>query len=153
MPIVWGISFLEREPKRFTCFKYGKWVPCEKEEICKNNLDYLPDKEEPEYLDNWVQKFDMLCQPKEKVGMLGSAYFVGILLGLLIVPRLSDKYGRKAPFLGTMLLSFIAQTGLMVSHTLDSAIFFMLLTGCTFPGKNIVGLNYLLEFTPLARRE
>jgi MFS family permease len=68
----------------------------------------LPDKEESEYLDNWVEKFHMLCQPKQKVGMLGSAYFFGILVGLLIVPRISDKYGRKAPFLGTMLLSFVA---------------------------------------------
>ena len=61
MPIVWGISFLEREPKKFYCLKYFKWVSCQKEEICKNNLTYIPDKEEPEYLDNWVEKFDMLC--------------------------------------------------------------------------------------------
>ena len=44
MPIVWGISFLEREPKKFFCFKYNKWFPCDKKEICRDNLTYMPDK-------------------------------------------------------------------------------------------------------------
>ena len=41
----------------------------------------------------------------------------------------------------------------MLSDNLNSAIFLMLVLGTTFPGKNIVGLSYLLEFTPESKRE
>jgi hypothetical protein len=148
MPLVQGIVFLEREPKQLKCFKYHKWMPCNKEEICRDGLQFLIDKTEPEFLDNWVQKFGMLCEPKSKVGLLGSIYFVGMLFGLAFVPTLSDKYGRRWPFLATMILSFIAQAGLMITNNLNIAICWMFLIGCTFAGKNIVGLNYLLEFIP-----
>ena len=108
LPTIAGIYFLEREPKKFTCLKYNKWVPCNKEEICNDNLPYKPDKSEPEYLDNWVEKFNMLCETKAKVGMLGSAFFLGALISLLVIPRWADKYGRKGPFLATMILTLIS---------------------------------------------
>jgi len=32
-----------------------------------------------EYIDNWVSpdKFDLLCQPKENIGLIGSMFFIG----------------------------------------------------------------------------
>ena len=41
---------------------------------------------DPEYLDNWVEKLGLLCETKERIGMLGSAYFIGILIALPFVP-------------------------------------------------------------------
>ena len=89
----------------------------------------------------------MLCESRGKVGLLGSSFFFGILLGLLFVPRLADVYGRKYPFLGTMAFSCLVQVGLLYCTSLNLAILLMASLGMTFPGKMIVGLNYLLEFT------
>lgn len=45
-----------------------------------------PNTTDPEYLDNWVQKLDLLCESKERLGLLGSAYFVGVLTAMIIIP-------------------------------------------------------------------
>jgi hypothetical protein len=38
--------------------------------------------------------------------------------------------------------------GLILSQSLEKSAMFMLLLGICFPGKQVVGLNYLLEFIP-----
>ena len=138
-PIKGGISFLQYEPDTILCFQNATWQNCTKEEICENEFPYKGP-------DNWVSKFDMLCEPKEKIGMLGSAFFLGILLGLAFVPKLSDIYGRKPLFLLTMVVSGFAQIGLILAQKMETAIFLMMVLGTTFPGKNVVGLNYFIEF-------
>jgi MFS family permease len=55
-----------------------------------------------------VEKFDILCEPKWKVGLLGSTYFAGIIVGMAFVPALSDAYGRKVIFIVTLIISVIA---------------------------------------------
>jgi len=44
---------------------------------------------------NWIQQYQLGCTPKSTIGLFGSLYFAGLLLGSLIVPRASDLYGRK----------------------------------------------------------
>ena len=106
-----------------------------------------------EYMYNWVEKFDMLCESKTKVGLLGSSFFVGILVGLLFVPRLADMYGRKPVFLATMILSSIMQLGFLLCTSIDQACILVAFLGMTFPGRMIVGFNYMLEFTLDCYRE
>lgn len=101
-------------------------------------------------MDNWVQKLDLLCESKERLGLLGSAFFVGILTAMIIIPQLSDYYGRKNIFIFTLVITIISQIGLMFSHSLNLSAFYLVILGFAFPGKNIVGLNYLLEFTPMS---
>jgi hypothetical protein len=39
-------------------------MQCSKEDICGKNLPkdrYRPNKDDPEYIDNWVQRYDLLC--------------------------------------------------------------------------------------------
>lgn len=88
----------------------------------------------------------MLCKSHVKVGLLGSSFFIGVIVTIYIVPALADEIGRRTPFIYTMILSCLAQLFLMFSSSMDQAIFLMVILGMTFPGKNIVGLNYLCEF-------
>jgi len=94
----------------------GFWNKCSKEEICQNK-EYGPNnlrpakirpvKTDPEYLDNWVEKLDLLCEPKHRLGMLGSAYFVGITSSMFVIPKMADIWGRKPMFIVTMVLSLV----------------------------------------------
>ena len=151
-PVVGGIAFLEKEPNTFLCKTMGNkdWKECQKAEICRNRTQegfhFLADKTDPDYLDNWELKLDLLCESSSKVGFLGSSFFIGVIFGMLITPKLSDLYGRKQPFVWTMILSIIGQAGLMFCDDLEEALIFMTICGVTFPGKSVVGLNYLLEF-------
>jgi hypothetical protein len=45
-----------------------------------------PNTTDHEYLENWVQKLDLLCETKDRLGLLGSAFFAGILLSLVVIP-------------------------------------------------------------------
>jgi MFS family permease len=50
----------------------------------------------------------MLCEPKWKVGLLGSMYFIGVIVGMAFVPPLSDAFGRKMIFITTLIISVFA---------------------------------------------
>ena len=112
-PLLFGLSFLEKEPKHYQCKdrETGEWKPCTKEEICSQGLskdEYRPDTDDDEYFDNWVNKYDLLCEPKMKVGLIGSMFFIGLIALILVVPPIADKFGRKWVFIVTLIVSCIA---------------------------------------------
>lgn len=95
----------------------------------------------------------MLCEPRYKIGLLGSMYFIGVVTTLIFVPPLSDVYGRKVIFLITHIIQIIAQFGFVFSKTLVEAYVFEFLLGSCFAGRTIIGLNYLLEFNLIRYHE
>ena len=102
-----GLGFMEKEPPHFQCAPSGTWQDCSKDEICDTNLpkdQYRPVKEDDEYFDNWVDKYDMLCEPKWKVGLIGSMYFAGVVVSMTFVGYLADLYGRKTPFVTSLIV-------------------------------------------------
>ena len=64
-------------------------------------------KEDDEYINNWVEKWDMLCEPKWKIGLLGALAFFGVLISTAFIPVLSDKIGRKLIYIITLGLSVL----------------------------------------------
>jgi hypothetical protein len=151
LAIVQGLSFLEIEPTKFLCRTSveNSWTSCLKEEICTQNLDndlYRADSSDPDYFHNWVEKFNMLCMPNYKYGLLGSYLFVGILVTILPLPALSDLYGRKKIFLTTFFLELIVHISMVFNNNLDVQYFLIILTGMAFAGRVVVGLNLILEF-------
>ena len=121
-PTIYGLGFLEKEPNRFECQEdvtaedgstRSEWKECTKTEICERGLNkdqYRPDRSDDEYIENWVgpDKFNLLCEPKWKIGLLGSMFFIGVVATMLVLPPLSDAYGRRYTFLFTLILSIIA---------------------------------------------
>ena len=81
-----------------------------------------------------------------KVGLIGSMYFIGLIVFITFVPPLADRFGRRWVFISTLALSCVAQLGLMLTNDLYWAYFFEFLVGGTFPGRIIVGLTYILEY-------
>jgi MFS family permease len=85
------------------------WKACTKEDVCANKVDFVrADHTDVEFLENWVPKLNLLCEKKDRLGLLGSAFFAGILFGMMILPQLADKYGRKKVFNATIFLSIVA---------------------------------------------
>lgn len=155
-PLLFGLALLESEPKHFECQHTDPdssevaWKDCTKTEICGSGLDatqYRADIHDPEYIDNWVEKFDLLCEPKYKVGLIGSMYFIGLIATLTFVPIVADSCGRKWVFSITIIVSACAQLGLIVTRNLYELYVYEFLIGATFAGRVIVGLSYVLELT------
>lgn len=127
------------------------WVDCTQKYICDQKLsksNYRPVKSDPEYLNNWVDKLDLLCKPKHEIGYLGSSFFFGIVSSVIWVPLLSDKYGRSPLIIFVLSLQLVAYSGLYLTTSLKMAYVCLACLGMTFPGKHIVCFNYVLEITP-----
>lgn len=100
------------------------------------------------YIDNWVDKLDLICEPKTRIGYIGSAFFIGLLIGLSFIPTLSDTYGRRITFSASMVFSLIFQLGLTWSTSLDFSLICLLGMGILWAPRFIVGLSYLDELIP-----
>lgn len=82
---------------------------------------------------------------REKVPLLGSTYFVGILLTLLVVPTMGDKYGRRKIFFYFIFMSFFPILALNFITNIDYAIFCMFLLGISTGARISIGFCYVSE--------
>ena len=91
------MSYLELYPQ-YTCTYSNQTAPmtCIPDDFCGNAnvTSYTIDYDAEESLHNWVEKLDLTCASKEKIGWLGSAWFILWIPALMVVPRLADIYGR-----------------------------------------------------------
>jgi len=90
----------------------------------------------------------MLCESKQRIGFIGACFFIGVLCASIIVPvgLLSDIYGRKNPFLLSVMVEIIACVGFIFSKSMEELYLYMFLFGCSFPGRIIVGFTYAYEY-------
>ena len=79
--------------------------------------------------------------------MIGSTFFIGVICSIVMIPKLADNYGRVQQIQLAIFLQCITQAGMLWTKSLYQAYFFMFLLGLTFPGKNIIWYNYILEIT------
>ena len=145
-------------PPRIECLddETGGWNECSKSEVCSKNLakdHYRFDKSQDEYIDNWVEQYDLLCEPKWRIGLLGSVYFAGILTTILIVPILTDKCGRKYNAVINNFLLIIVVIGIILASDITTLYVLLFLAGATFGGRLIAGLNWLVEYMPTRYKE
>lgn len=110
-PVQLGMQFLEKVPSKYECIINNKWQECTRLHICdtypneiREGSSYRYVKTEPGFLNNWVDKLGILCESEQNIGFLGSSYYIGIVIAMLLVPALSDAYGRKKVFCVTMML-------------------------------------------------
>ena len=122
--LTFGLQFLEEEPTHFDCLvpehhtdADGQatveevWKECTKNDVCGQGLDhdhFHPHTEDEEFVDNFVESLDILCESKDKVGLIGSLYLIGVVASLVFVPMVADMCGRKIPFVLTILLSLFS---------------------------------------------
>jgi MFS family permease len=152
---LYSISFLYQEPT-YKCwfsptFTGNPTDYCTAERICANDplisaWDY--DFTDPNTLDNWHQKLNLMCEPKSKIAMLGSAFFFGWASTLLWLPRVGDIYGRRLPFAINSLVCVALYSAVMVTKNLNVMIFLIFLFGTVSSIRIQVGFNYLLELVP-----
>jgi MFS family permease len=96
---------------------------------------------------------DLQCIPKVKLGLIGSAYFLGWTIASLIIPRIADIYGRRGVFLSLMTLNFLAVLGSVFSHNVLLTIGCMFLLGIVAVGRWAIGYIMLLEFFPETQKK
>ena len=128
------------------------WDKCEPEEFCKedSNLEYEIDYREELSIHNWIEEYGMQCAPKTKFGMIGSLYFIGIVISSFILPPLSDTLGRRPIVLLGVGLQAVASLILIFSKSLNLTYGLIFVMGVAMPARAFVGYVFTMEFFPKA---
>jgi len=103
---------------------------------------------DPDSLHNWVEKLDLTCKPSWKIGMLGSAFFIGWICTILIIPRQSDTHGRKIFWQVGMFLQTLCFVVMDWTHSLDVMIGVIFMIGCLSSIRISIGYVYMMELLP-----
>ena len=88
---------------------------------------------------------DFHCEPDYKIGLFGSCFLLGMVIGCLTLARLGDVHGRKKIFLLGMSCQLMATAGLLISRSELVDYLLLMLLGWSITGKQYVGYTYLLE--------
>jgi len=108
-------------------------------------MEYKPDFASGA-LHNWVEKLDLPCEKSSKIGLLGSAYFIGWVCTLLVLPRLADTYGRKWIYRLGMILTGACLSCVYVSSSINSMIAIIFCIGVLTSVRITISYVYLNEF-------
>jgi MFS family permease len=90
----------------------------------------------------------MHCDPDYELGLFASLYFTGFAFGSPIIPKFSDKLGRKWLFFTCLLIQIISWTFILMTKNKLYAIIGMFIFGLSQSGKSPIGFCYFQEFCP-----
>ena len=91
---------------------------------------------------------NLTCTAKEKIGSIASAYFLAFAISSGITPSLADKFGRKIPYVASLVLQTVAYLFIIISKDINAVIGFYFIVGLAAGGRVSVGVNYYAEFLP-----
>jgi len=144
------LPYLEKFPKMNCTFANGQVKQdCQPAVFCDaKDVTVEIDWTDPDSLHNWVEKLDLTCQPSWKIGMLGSAFFIGWICTILIIPRQSDTKGRKILWQVGMILQTPCFVVMFWTQSLDVMIGVIFLFGALNSCRLSIGYVYLSELMP-----
>jgi len=82
------------------------------------------------------------------MGLFGSFFLLGIVIGCFTIARAGDIYGRRPIFILGMISQILMTVGLLLSHSTNIDYVLLLVMGWAVTGKQFVGYSYLLELQP-----
>ncbi|WP_374470492.1 MFS transporter [Phenylobacterium sp.] len=95
---------------------------------------------------------DGLRLSAEQIGLAGSAYILGAVVGALVFGRLTDAFGRKRLFTVTVLVYMLATVATGFSWDFWSFLLFRFLTGAGIGGEYGAVNSAIQELIPARRR-
>jgi MFS family permease len=147
----YNFAFMEKIPE-FVSFNGDIWESCKVETVCEireahstshGYISYKVDEESKNSIWNWMTQFNLYCEEDEyAVGIFGSTFFFGFLIGAAILLRLADIYGRKTMGLISLFFSFLFLVGLSMSDSIEMTYFLLFANGFFIAGR--CGIFYIL---------
>jgi MFS family permease len=98
---LYSFSFLEHKPK-YVCLNNNNsiWSPCLSKDFCgKSDVTWRIDYDDPDSIHNFIEQLDFYCEPEYKMGLFGSFFLLGIVIGCFTIARAGDIYGRRPVFI------------------------------------------------------
>lgn len=163
--LLYSMGYLLLFPE-FKCHQLegGKWIEIDKGSdeynakcvpsyFCKaEGLKYEIVEESQMTLNNWMNKYDLICASSQTLGMFGMSYFMGFAIGSLCLPYYADQIGRKRMYLVSLLMCIVSMSVPFVLTDSYNNIYVlyccMLLGGISSGGRYPIGFCYFQELAP-----
>jgi len=120
-----GIAILElapKEPDGYICTSdlNPNGYVCSPDDFCgQSNISYEVNyAASEENIYNLYTRLGLVCKPKSAMAKIAMGCFLGIFLGVLIVPRIGDLVGRKPVFWASLFASLPALILVTISSSL-----------------------------------
>lgn len=97
-------------------------------------------------LHNWVEPLDLICVKPFLLGLIGSAFFVGLCVSTLILPPLADKVGRKWIERSCVAVTIGTMVACIFSKNIYLTIVMMFCAGFVTSGRFLINYVYGSEF-------
>ncbi len=137
---LYSFAFLEVVPK-FKCFDTGNPDPnnyriCDSKEICNDpsiKWDYM--WEDQETIDNLIVQLDLKCEDEIVIGLFGSCFLAGIVLGSVTITRIGDIYGRRPAFMIGLAITSVVTFLFLINKSYHVAYLLCFVLGFGITGK------------------
>ncbi len=149
--LVYPLALLINKPRVVCYAPSGLQIACSVEDICGEHPGikrWHVDWSDVHSIKNYVIDLDMLCESDMALGALGSCYFIGALVGLIGLFKLSSA-SRLLLAKVTSVLAAVCMTGIVVAHQSINMLFlFYGALGVVCSLNVCIILPYMLELTP-----
>jgi len=151
MLLLMSMSFLTKVPAEYFCVNEGQTdeFSCTPSDFCAADSgieSFRPNMDLSDSYDNWILRFDLHCASGAKIGMIGAVPFIGWVITLTFIPRLSDAYyGRQKLMVVGYLITVLSFTVLLLSTTFTLLISSMFMMGAMATIRVQVSIVYLYE--------
>lgn len=149
--IVQNMAFFELMPQ-YECYDKdsGVWENCEPDQFCSADHTFdrslvRVDRDDAHSFHNWVDQLNLTCVEHAKIGLLGTMIFLGWMTSSLVIPRLSDIFGRKIFFLGFQVMQVLALIAVNYSTSLGAALLSLFCLGFSGVGRSPIVFIYMQE--------
>lgn len=113
---------------------------------------YQIDRSADDTITNWITELDLVCISKFNLGIFGSLYFVGYVIGALTFVRLGDTIGRKPVLLFGTTLFWITSVCTYFATNLYLMYFLTLMLGIFEMVRFSLAYLLMVELLPKEKR-
>lgn len=75
---------------------------------CERDSEFRVDWKEEGSIHNLITRLNLICESKFNIGLIGSNFFLGILLAVAFIAPLGDIIGRRPLLIGSGVLQFFS---------------------------------------------
>ena len=97
-------------------------------------------------IENLVLQLELVCAPAWKLGLIGSLFLIGIVVGCSFITRLGDVYGRKLVYAAGLATNMLAVTILVFTKSQSVVFACLFALGMSITARYYVGYTYNLEW-------
>ena len=130
---------------------YSSWS---KDYACSNhsNLNYKYDYNSLNTVDNWITKIDLIWITDFQIGLLGTLFFLGWMVGAATLLSLGDIIGRKKVLIISIVGLILMLLGLIIVDKLWLLYINLFFLGIFQGSKGSLAYLYMLELAPINLR-